>query len=305
MELYRRARPAELARVQGQGQVVAKVENMIRDDDVPHFIILAGPSGTGKTTVARIIKEHLKCVGSDFTEIDAATNRGIDDVREVKERMWLSALRGGRTRVWLWDEGHMLTREAQNAMLKMLEDGHPDHAYFMLSTTELEKLLPTVRSRACVLHFKPFAGSAMEKIIRDVVKEFKMKVHDEAVDRIVLCAEGNARRALVMLEQASKFKTEVEQMQAVEMAESNGTTIELCRLLLDERTKWPQVAAVLKTLDEEPERVRWAVLGYARNVLVGGGKRRAAVMIDAFARNYFDTKAAGLALSCYEVIHAK
>src|SRR5437773_2031788 len=128
-ELYKKHRPRKFADVVGQPRAVAALESMVAAGEVPHSVLFAGPSGTGKTTLARILARELGC-GKNFKEINAAESRGIDSIREVQSVMGLAPM-GGKCRVWLWDEAHRLTPDSQSALLKTLEDT-PSHVYFML-----------------------------------------------------------------------------------------------------------------------------------------------------------------------------
>ena len=133
MELYKKHRPSYLEDVFGQPEAVKVLGSMIEKDDLPHSILFTGPSGVGKTTLARILKEELECHANDFKEINCADFRGIDTIRDIRNNMNRQSLMGGPL-IWLIDEAHKLTNDAQTAFLKMLEDT-PKHVYFFLATT--------------------------------------------------------------------------------------------------------------------------------------------------------------------------
>src|SRR5688572_25883760 len=141
MELYKKFRPKTLKGVVGQEGAVSSLQSMIDKGRLPHTILFSGPSGCGKTTIARILKGILECSDLDFFEINCADFKGIDMVRDIRRYVGIPPLHG-KSRVWLIDEAHQLTKDAQNAFLKLLEDT-PKHAYFMLATTDPQKLLPT------------------------------------------------------------------------------------------------------------------------------------------------------------------
>ena len=305
MELYRKLRPTTLDQIYGQPAVVKQMAAMVKGE-VPHVIMFCGPSGTGKSTSAKILRTHLDCGDHDFMEIDAATNRGIDDIRSIKDRMNLSPL-SGTTRVWLLDEAHMLTREAQNALLLVLENP-PPHVYFFISTTDEKKLLETVRSRCTVLKFSPVNAASMASLITDMAKAERIKVSEDVIEKIVECANGNARSAVTLLEKASRHKNEAEQLAAITaITEGSEGVINLCRLLIfGRKPTWSEVSSLLKTIEEEPETVRRAVLGYTSSVMLGGKElSKCASVINAFRDPYYDTGRAGLLLSCYEVVCTK
>jgi len=143
VELYRKYRPTKFSQVLGQREAIATLANMGKRRAVPHCLLFTGPSGVGKTTLIRILREKLGCKEHDYVEINAAEARGIDTIRDIQRRLTLSPL-SGRCRVWAIDECHRLTTDAQSALLKILEDTPPT-AYFMLATTEPNKLLTTER----------------------------------------------------------------------------------------------------------------------------------------------------------------
>jgi DNA polymerase-3 subunit gamma/tau len=145
-EFHLSQRPTTFGEVVGQPRAVAQLTQMGRDDRRPHLLLFVGPSGCGKTTLARIVRRKLRCGEADFMEVNAANNRGIDMVRDIEQRIGLAPI-DGDCRVWLIDEAHALTPDAQGAFLKILEEP-PSHVYFMLATTDPQKLKPTIRTRA-------------------------------------------------------------------------------------------------------------------------------------------------------------
>ena len=145
MELYKKYRPKNFKRIVGQPTITEQLTSMTRSNQFPHSSLFSGPSGCGKTTLARIMRNKLDCGDQDFQEVNCADFRGIDMVRDIRNRMNLAPI-GGECRVWLIDEAHQLSSQAQNAFLKILEDT-PSHVYFMLATTDPQKLIPTIRTR--------------------------------------------------------------------------------------------------------------------------------------------------------------
>lgn len=304
-ELYKRYRPKSLDLVFGQDAAVVSLKRMIEKGRIPHAVLLTGPSGCGKTTVARILKKHLNCGDADFQEINAADFKGIDTVREIRRAVNLAPI-DGDCRIWLIDEAHKMTNDAQNSLLKMLED-NPDHAYFILCTTDPRKLLPTILTRCSEVRLQALSDKDMEQVLARVISKEGFKVSDDVLAKIREAADGSARKALVVLEQIADLETEEEQIAAVQATSINvEQAIALPRALINPTVQWAQVAAILKELKDEPEGIRYLVLSYARSVLLGGGRMadRAFIIIDIFSRNFYDSKQAGLAAACWEVCHA-
>lgn len=300
MELYKKYRPKSLKELVGQDEAVAALTSRIKKGNVPHAIMFTGPSGTGKTTCARILRDALKCSDLDFVELNCADFRGIDVARDIRSTVRLHPV-GGESRVWLIDEAHMLTKEAQNAFLKTLEDT-PAHAYFILCTTEPEKLLPTVRTRCTVIGMKPLDEKQMAVLLNGVLAGERATVSEGVYDRLIEIADGSARKALVLLEQALSLKGEAAQLNVLVASDTKQQVIAIARALTSQRPSWRDVAKVLKGVTEEPETVRRMVLGYFNAILLGGGKleKRAAHVIGCLRDNVFDSGKAGLSLSLWE-----
>lgn len=304
-EIYKRYRPTRFKEVVGQDASVKMLLSKVKKKTLPHSILLCGPSGVGKTTIARILKTKLHCGKADFQEINAADTNGIELVRTIRTRQWAKAM-DGDSRIWLIDEAHELTSKAQNAFLKILEDT-PDHVYFILATTDPQKLIPTVQNRCTKIALKRISDNILEKLLADVAKREKAKLGEEVLEKIVRHADGSARAALVVLEQVLEFDDEEEQLEAVERADVAVQSIALARAMINPRARWADVAKVLKGLDEDAERIRWGVLGYVSNVLLANPKLsvRAFKIIQAFENNFFDSKHAGLRAAAYEVVATK
>ncbi len=218
MSLYGKYRPKSFADVVGQESAVETLKQAVEQGKISHAYLFAGARGTGKTSVARILAKSLltkdiqddtlkqqiiKGVeeGSivDLIEIDAASNRGIDDIRELVEKIQFSPVVAS-AKVYIIDEVHMLTREAFNAILKTLEEP-PAYAYFILATTELQKIPATIQSRCQRFAFHQIPEDTMIKRLQFIADEEKMKIDSEAVAAIARHAEGGLRDAISLLDQ--------------------------------------------------------------------------------------------------------
>lgn len=192
--LYRKYRPSSFDEVRDQDQIVTVLKGAIAKGTIPHALLFSGTRGTGKTTLARIFASAIGTSSVDLYEIDAASNRGIDDIRELREAVHTVPYES-KYKVYIIDEVHMLTKEAFNALLKTLEEP-PAHVVFILATTEEEKLLDTILSRCQVFRFRSPSRIVLAKTVTDVAKAEGFTLSPDAADMIAVAADGSFRDAL-------------------------------------------------------------------------------------------------------------
>jgi len=300
-ELYKRHRPKTLKDMVGNEATVRTLMNMLKRQTLPHTCLFHGPSGCGKTTLARILAKELGCSQMDLRELNCSDFRGVDTIRDIARKINMAPT-GGDCKIWLMDEVHQMTKDAQNAALKILEDT-PSHVYFFLCTTDPQKIIKTIRTRCCEIPVERLSTDLIKKLVAKVLKRERETLDMDMVADLTDAADGSPRRALVILDRVLNLPPE-DRAAAIKEDPEEKEVIDLCQALLRGKS-WSTVARILKDLKAEPESVRHTVLGYARTCILGNNKatqERAAVIIDTFADHFYDSKAAGLALACYDVI---
>lgn len=295
--LHLKYRPNTLEEFHGNSDLVTYLSNV---KEWPHSVLFHGTSGCGKTTLARIMANKLNCKGNDLREVDSADFRGIDTIREIRKQAQYKPLEGD-CRVWILDEAHKMSNDAQNALLKILEDT-PKHVYFMICTTDPQKLIATIRGRCSQHQVNPLSDKEMFKLLRSVVKQEGQSLIKSVYDQIIQDGMGQPRNTLQILNQVLNVPEEKRLSVAKQAAEEQSQSIELCRALLD-RSAWKKIATILTGLkDQEAESIRRHVLGYCNAVLLKSGNERAAVILEAFEEPLYNIGFPGLTLACYRAV---
>ncbi|HEU0080527.1 MAG TPA: DNA polymerase III subunit gamma/tau [Candidatus Paceibacterota bacterium] len=196
--LYRKYRPQDFSEVIGQDSVVKALRGAIANDAVAHAYLFAGSRGIGKTSIARIFAREIGTSGNDVYEIDAASNRGIDDIRALRDAVAVLPFES-KYKVYIIDEVHMLTKEAFNALLKTLEEP-PKHVVFILATTEVYKLPETIVSRCQVFEFKRPTAEVLKDTAAAVAKKEGYSIEPAAAELVALVGDGSFRDAHGILE---------------------------------------------------------------------------------------------------------
>ncbi len=271
--LYRKYRPQGFDEVVGQEAVVRTLQNAIENDQVRQAYLFAGPRGTGKTSMARILAKALNCAGTpgpsptpdktcpvclaiangnslDVVEMDAASQRGIDDIREIRERVVLQPVEG-RYKIYILDEAHQLTDAAWQALLKLIEEP-PPHLVFVFCTTEQQKVLATVRSRCQTFVFQRPRLPDLVTLLRRVADGEGIQAQDSALSLIARSARGSFRDAVSTLDQlAASTNDSVDAQSVLQLvgAVDEESLLRLCDMVVDRDT-----AGALLFVEELSER---------------------------------------------------
>jgi DNA polymerase-3 subunit gamma/tau len=271
--LYRKYRPQGFDEVVGQEAVVRTLQNAVEHGQVRQAYLFAGPRGTGKTSMARILAKALNCAGTpgpspspdktcpvclaiangtslDVVEMDAASQRGIDDVREIRERVVLQPVEG-RYKIYILDEAHQLTDAAWQALLKLIEEP-PPHLVFVFCTTELQKVLATVRSRCQTFVFQRPRLQEVVTLLRRVAEGEGIQAQDSALSLIARSARGSFRDAVSTLDQlAAATNNSIDAQSVLQLvgAVEEESLLRLCDMVVDRDT-----AGALLFVEELAER---------------------------------------------------
>jgi len=279
--LYQEIRPIDFDEMYGNKAVISSLNSMLKSGSIPSSFLFFGPSGCGKTTLARIVAKKLGATENGIIDFNSANTRGIDTIREVSDKIKLSTILTN-VRVFIFDECHKLTNDAQNAFLKILEDT-PAQVYFILCSTEPDNLIKTIRTRCASFEVKALRPPEMKQLLTDTYSIlFENKVMDEKLlNEIVKCSEGSSRKALMSLEKVMNMP-DIEEaiiLVASDMIDSSEEVIALCREIAkpfksagDDSAavnKWTGIVKLYSKLKEkDPEKLRRAILGYFKTALL-------------------------------------
>jgi DNA polymerase-3 subunit gamma/tau len=203
LALYRKYRPSRWSEVIGQDHIVDVLESSVKDKKVSHAYLFVGSRGTGKTSLARIFANSIGVSANDMYEIDAASNRGIEDIKELRDGVRVLPF-DSKYKVYIIDEVHMLSKDAWGALLKTLEEP-PKHVIFILATTELQKVPETIISRCQVFTFKKAGDAVLKKMLIDIAKKEGIELDVPSAELIAILGDGSYRDGLGELQKVLNF----------------------------------------------------------------------------------------------------
>ncbi len=276
--LYRVYRSKTLSELVGQEHITTTLQNTIKKGSVAHAYLFTGPRGVGKTSVARIFAHDVNKLPYDINEahidiieIDAASNRRIDEIRDLRDKVHIAPVRA-KYKVYIIDEVHMLTKEAFNALLKTLEEP-PAHVIFILATTEFHKLPETIVSRCLHFTFRPITSDSVVGHLKEIAKKEGIKVDDEAIQLIAEHGKGSFRDSISLLDQIRNSENKITR-NTVEKALGyiGGDSIDSLTSLMQEgdANESLQLLSSLYTLGATPETIASQLSSHLRQLLVAG-----------------------------------
>jgi DNA polymerase III gamma/tau subunit len=281
-------RPNSLDTVLGQDEVIRSLEALLKASTIPHAFLFTGPSGTGKTTLGRIVAKAVDCEPNNIVETDAATNTGIDAMRAITESLRYMGFGSKPNKVIIIDEAHALTKNAWTSLLKSVEEP-PEHVWWVFCTTDENKVPENIKTRCVCYSLRPLRYGDLEALVMFVAQEEQLQLGEDILRLVVQEANGSPRKALVDLAKVRACRNADEARRLLEATQDEAEVIELARALVQGQLTWPKAQDLLRRLKEQnPEAVRITIVNYLSACILGAKKEaevpRLLDMLEAFSR---------------------
>ena len=280
-------RPSKFEEVVGQDSIIESLQHF-KKDGWPSTILFSGPSGVGKTSLARIVSKAAGCESYNIHEIDAATNTGIEDMRNVIDLTKVSPLGKSKVRFIIVDEAHALSKQATTATLKSIEEP-PEEVHWILCTTEPGKIPKNIQTRCHPYELKKVEVSKILELLIKVVKAENLNTDSKVLKMLAIRAEGSPRQALTYLSVVRDLPMDKAQelVKTIGTADASPNVIDFCRILAKKGT-FAEAVAVIKQMEEDPESVRIIVNNYMSKVVISKPTDSYPLMvINAFSKPFY------------------
>lgn len=306
MSIITKYRPSSWNEFKGNEALITSLRNELKKEDRPHAYLFHGMTGVGKSTLSRLIAKELGCSDQNIIELNIADNTSVEHAREIaRSAKYVPLVQNNESKikVYILDEFQRASPQAQDCLLKPLEEP-PEHAYFIICTTEPSKVVKTIRSRCSEYEVRPIDHAEMIELLEDIAEKEEVEVDYKVLNKIAKVSEGRAREAISLLGQVSEISDVNEALELITLKVENSSIIELCKAMLAKK-KWKEIAILLSRLQEDPEKCRLAILNYFASIMVNpkSGEstvQYSALVAECFESPFYNSGRGGLILACYK-----